>query len=107
MDLAASAFLTARQRAIRDRLDALTLDALIVTHPPNIFYLSNHAGSAGLIVLTRDALHLLVDFRYLETVRRNQEQPSACPTLEIREVTASYEEALIACLGDLGVARVG
>ena len=40
----------------------LSLDALVVTSAVNIRYLSNHAGSAGILVLTRDGVHLLVDF---------------------------------------------
>jgi Xaa-Pro aminopeptidase len=107
MKLAPSAFLARRQDRVRERLDELTLDALIVTNTPNVFYLSNHAGTAGILVLTRDAAHLLVDFRYVHSARAAQESAHGCPGLEIREVPASYDEALVACLGDLGVVRVG
>jgi Xaa-Pro aminopeptidase len=96
-----------RHVRIREALDTLSLDALIVTPPSNIRYLSNHAGSAGVLVVTRDALHLLVDFRYHEAVRALQASPSACPELRLWDVPASYEEALISCLADIGVAAVG
>jgi Xaa-Pro aminopeptidase len=102
-----SAVLARRHARIREALDALSLDALIVTPAANIRYLSNHAGSAGILVITRDALHLLIDFRYQEAVRARQESTSACPHLRIWEVPASYEEALIACLAEIGVTTVG
>ena len=66
---------------VRESLDALSLDALVVTSAVNIRYLSNHAGSAGILVLTRDGVHLLVDFRYRDAVRMLQESPAACPGL--------------------------
>ena len=102
-----TAQLSARQRRVRQALDDLTLDALVVTGAANIRYLSNHAGSAGILVLTRESAHLLVDFRYREAVAMLQASPAACPDLRARDVPASYDEALLACLEELGVATVG
>ncbi|OFW14508.1 MAG: hypothetical protein A3H29_03670 [Acidobacteria bacterium RIFCSPLOWO2_02_FULL_67_21] len=102
-----TAQLSARQRRVRQALDDLTLDALVVTGAANIRYLSNHAGSAGILVLTRESAHLLVDFRYREAVAMLQASPAACPDLRVRDVPASYDEALLACLEELGVATVG
>jgi Xaa-Pro aminopeptidase len=99
--------LAERHARVRESLDTLSLDALIVTPPSNIRYLSNHAGSAGILILVRDTVHLLVDFRYHEAVRALQASPSACPGLRLWEVPASYEEALISCLADIGVTTVG
>jgi Xaa-Pro aminopeptidase len=99
--------LAQRHDRIRESLDTLSLDALIVTPPSNIRYLSNHAGSAGILVATRETVHLLVDFRYHEAVRALQGSASACPGLQLWDVPASYEEALIACLADIGVTTVG
>jgi len=102
-----TAALGQRHDRIRASLQTQSLDALIVTPPSNIRYLSNHAGSAGIFVITRDAVHLLVDFRYHEAVRALQASPSACPGLQLWDVPASYEEALISCLADIGVTTVG
>ena len=107
MALAISSQLAARHQNIRRAIEALSLDALIVSAPTNIRYLSNHAGSAGTLVVTGDALHLLADFRYQEAIRLLQESPSACPTLKVWPVAASYDEALVACLAQIGVGRVG
>jgi len=102
-----TAALAARHTHIRESLETLSLEALIVTPPANIRYLSNFAGSAGILVLTRDAVHLLIDFRYHEALRALQASPSACPGLRMWEVPASYEEALIGCLAEIGVTTVG
>jgi Xaa-Pro aminopeptidase len=104
---AESRFLVARHAAVRSRFDKSRIDALIVTHQPNVRYLSNHAGSAGILVLTRDAVHLLADFRYSQSVDRLQASEHACPGLRLWTVPASYNEALISCLASLGVQRVG
>jgi Xaa-Pro aminopeptidase len=102
-----TAALGQRHDRIRESLETLSLDALILTPPSNIRYLSNHAGSAGILVITREAVHLLVDFRYHEAVRALQASPSACPGLHLWDVPASYEEALLSCLADIGVTTVG
>jgi len=102
-----SAHLAARHACVRQTLDMLTLDALVLTCAANIRYLSNHAGSSGLLVLTEDAVHLLVDFRYREAVQMLQQSASACPGLVLRDVPASYDEALLDCLRDIGVSTVG
>jgi Xaa-Pro aminopeptidase len=88
-------------------LDTLSLDGLIVTAPANIRYLSNHAGTGGVLVLARDAVHLLADFRYRESVRLLQDSPSSCPGLRVWDVPASYDEALLTCLADIGVSTIG
>jgi Xaa-Pro aminopeptidase len=95
MTLPGSDVLAARHRLVRSRLAALGLDGLVVTSPTNIRYLSNHAGSAGTLVVTHTGVHLLVDFRYQESVRATQASAAACPQLRIWNVPASYDEALI------------
>jgi Xaa-Pro aminopeptidase len=102
-----SAHLAARHARVRQTLDTLTLDALVVTCAANIRYLTHHAGSSGILVLTDDAAHLLVDFRYREAVQMLQRSASACPGLVARDVPASYDEALLDCLRDIGVSTVG
>ena len=107
MRLPLSADLAVRQSRVRGALDALSVDALLVTAPVNIRYLSNHTGSAGLLVVTADAMHLLIDFRYEEAVRALQASASACPALRTWPVPASYDEALLDCLAAIGVSAVG
>ena len=105
--LPASDLLAARHTRLRERLNALRLDVLVITCTPNIRYLSNHIGSAGVLVLTRAGASLLVDFRYREAVDALQRSASACPDLVVRHVPASYDEALLECLGDLRASAIG
>src|SRR5688572_6009395 len=98
MRLPTSADLAARHVRIRASLEALSLDALIVTNLTNIRYLTNHTGTAGTVVVTADAVHLLIDFRYDAAVQALQASASACPGLRIWPVPASYDEALLACV---------
>ena len=107
MPLPTSAHLAARHARVRSAADALSLDAFVVTTPANIRYLTNHTGTAGTLVVTAGAMHLLIDFRYEEAVRALQASPFACPELRTWSVPASYDEALLGCLIEIGVTTVG
>ena len=48
------------------RLQARRLDGFVVTHPPNLCYLFNFTGSAGLACCIEGETTLLVDSRYIE-----------------------------------------
>ena len=95
LGLPGSDVLAARHARVRTALEANGLDALIVTTPANIRYLTNHIGSAGTLLLTRSDIQLLVDFRYKEALRSRQDSPAACPGLRICDVPDSYDEALV------------
>jgi Xaa-Pro aminopeptidase len=102
-----SAVFAVRHAALRRSLDERGLDALVVSHPPNLRYLANHVGSAGLAVVTAREIVLLLDFRYLTAAEMVQGSPSACPDLRVWKVPGSYDAALADCLEQLGVRRVG
>ncbi|HYF39485.1 MAG TPA: aminopeptidase P family N-terminal domain-containing protein, partial [Gemmatimonadales bacterium] len=53
-----------RQDALRGALTAEGLDELVITHLPNIRYLTGFTGSAALLVVRADATILISDFRY-------------------------------------------
>jgi Xaa-Pro aminopeptidase len=106
MPLPETATIERRQLRVREQLDALNLDAIVVTEPANIRFLSNHIGSAGILVLTRTDAHLLIDFRYQEAVRELQAS-AASSQLRTWAVPASYDEALVGCLCEIGVTAVG
>jgi Xaa-Pro aminopeptidase len=53
-----------RQAALRGALEADGLDALLVTHLPNIRYLTGFSGSAALLLVRDEATTLITDFRY-------------------------------------------
>jgi len=92
---------------LRAKLRKGQLDALVVTHLPNVFYLTNFAGTAGIAVVTADRLHLIVDFRYNAAVQELQQSPHACPDCTVVPVDRSYDETLVAFLRTLNLNRVG
>ena len=102
-----SSTLAARHERLRGALSSQALDALIVTSAPNLRYLTNHNGSAGVLVATATHMHLIVDGRYVQSVRDRQAGADACPTLELHDVPASYDAATIDVLAKLGVTTVG
>ncbi len=58
----------ARVSALRDVLAAQDLDALLVSHLPNIRWLTGFSGSSALVVVTARDVVLLTDFRYATQV---------------------------------------
>jgi Xaa-Pro aminopeptidase len=53
-----------RQAVLRGALAAEGLDGLLVTHLPNIRYLTGFTGSAALLLVRSDATVLISDYRY-------------------------------------------
>jgi Xaa-Pro aminopeptidase len=99
--------LAARHTKLRQALRASNLDALVVTHLPNVFYLTNFLGTAGVAVVTSDRLYLILDFRYIAAAKDLWDSPSGCPEADILPVERSYDEALVALIKKLNPRRLG
>ncbi|HEX3703305.1 MAG TPA: Xaa-Pro peptidase family protein [Vicinamibacterales bacterium] len=106
MSHASSAALSRRHHAIRAAMAERGLDALVVTSLPNILYLTNFTGSSAIVVLTRERLHFVTDFRYVTVVTEAQASPAACPGLELTVTDGSYD-ATLAALVDSQPGRIG
>jgi Xaa-Pro aminopeptidase len=52
-------------------MEASGADALVLTHLPNIFYLSGFTGSNAILLVLADAIHLFTDGRY--TIQAHEE----------------------------------
>jgi Xaa-Pro aminopeptidase len=98
--------LSARHQRVRERLALRGLDALVVTALPNVLYLTNFTGSSAIIVLSRDRLQFLTDFRYITTITESIGTPTACPALELVPVDGSYDATLARVIAGVGP-RVG
>lgn len=107
MSPAPTVALSARHHTIREALAARTLDALVVTSLPNVLYLTNFTGSAAIVVLTRDVLHFITDFRYLTVIAESAETPQRCPELELLKVDGAYDTTLAGLLESFQGKRVG
>jgi Xaa-Pro aminopeptidase len=105
--LAPRDILAARHAKLRQALVAADLDGLIITHLPNVFYLTNFLGTAGIAVATRDRLHLILDFRYASAAKAIWDTPHGCPDAEIVPVERTYDETLVALVKRLQPKRLG
>jgi Xaa-Pro aminopeptidase len=89
-----------RRAAVRGSLAELGIDALLVTHLPNLRWLTGFTGSAGIVVLTADRITLITDFRY--AVQAPQEVGSEVEVVIARsDVWGRVQQQLD------GLARVG
>jgi Xaa-Pro aminopeptidase len=105
--LPSPAQLSARLATVRRHISDSSLDALVITHPPNIFYLTNLSASAGVVVLDREACHLLVDGRYQSSARALVRTERTCAGAVVVPVEHSYEAALAELLSGGAWPRVG
>src|SRR5262249_9498297 len=99
--------LARRHQQIRQLMSLRTGDALIVTSLPNLPYLTNFSGSAGIAPLAAAQVMFLADFRYVAAVDAIQKTAHACPGLELMTVGGSYDAALTDAIDRLGVSRIG
>lgn len=58
-----------RQQRLQNSLSTHRLDALLVTHPPNIHYLCGFTGSAGALLIDGTKRVFITDGRYTEQAR--------------------------------------
>ena len=99
--------LTRRLRSLGDRLVEESLDALLVTHLPNVAYLTGLHASAGAVLVASGQLHLVIDSRYSTVATSLASSESAPDGLEVVPVGRSYDETIHALLGRAGFRRVG
>jgi Xaa-Pro aminopeptidase len=95
-------------RFVRVRSDLGELDALIVTHLPNIAYLTGFTGSAGVLVLMRHRATLIVDFRYATAARtRIASQPDLVQTVSVVVADQNIDQTLVKVLEEEAPQKIG
>jgi Xaa-Pro aminopeptidase len=79
------------------------LDALLITNPVNVTYLTGFSGDSSHLVLMKDRALLVSDFRYTEQIAEE------CPGLptHIRPTSQTIQQASAQMIGKLGVRSVG
>ena len=80
-----------RLNLLRRALLPSRVDALLVTHLPNVFYLCGFTGSSGVLLVFDDGMHLFTDGRY--TVQAYQEAQAA--RVHIGRQAPSIQAALL------------
>jgi Xaa-Pro aminopeptidase len=103
--VSASPFVHRLSRA-RDDMRAAGVEALVVTHLPNLRYLTGFSGTAGAAILSADRCVLVVDFRYAAAGRELlASRPADGMDLEI--VDRGYDEAIVEVLRRTPASRIG
>jgi Xaa-Pro aminopeptidase len=77
-------------------------DVLLVTHLPNVAWLTGFFASSAALVLTQSAVVLLTDFRYQESLSRIQDAGEVPRGTRVEIVEGSLEVATAALLEQLG-----
>lgn len=62
----AKAYLKVRHKSVRDAMKHLGLDSILLTHPPDLAYLTNFTGDDSVGLITEKDFFLITDFRYQE-----------------------------------------
>src|SRR5690242_19361932 len=92
---------TKRRKAVLAELAARELDCLLVTHPPNWYYLTGFTGESGALVLSQGGATLLTDGRF--TVQAKEETRGLI--IELQQ--GALYPALGAMLRKKGLRRIG
>ena len=95
-----------RFRALRQANKHDRLDALVVSTPANLRYLTGFAGSAGLLVLTDDAGWLVVDGRYTGAVSEGI-AAGELASVRMEKVEQRVDQTLAGLLHRVGAKRIG
>src|SRR4051794_41451972 len=93
----------ARRQALARQLKPLDLDALLVSNPVNVTYLTGFTGEASYLVLGRKRTLLVTDGRFTDQLA------DECPGLEVhvRPPTMTTPPEVAKVLTDLGYRAVG
>ena len=102
--LAVGPRISGRIAALQTRLDRTDISALLVTHLPNVFYLTGFTGSAGMVLVTRDGAMLIVDSRYVTAATRLLATFARTVAIGLEPVQSSYEQTVVMLLDRLGPA---
>ena len=97
----AKAYLKVRHKSIRDAMRELKLDGFLLTHPPDLAYLTNFTGDDSVGLITEKDFFLVTDFRYQEQV----ELEAGWLKTSVRD--GKMSDALGKTLAEAKVRRVG
>jgi Xaa-Pro aminopeptidase len=97
----AKAYLKVRQKSVRDAMKTLGLDGLLLTHPPDLAYLTNFTGDDSIGLITEKDFFLVTDFRYKEQA----EIEAGWLKVSMRE--GKMSDALATVLSDAKLKKVG
>ena len=86
---------------------ALGIDALLVTHLPNVHYLTGMRASAAAALIDGARVALITDARYTTAARTLADTGGAGIDLAVVEARGSYDQCILEAVRGRGLARVG
>ena len=107
MVLANRSDLETRLFRVREGLDKLELEALLVTHIPNIFYLTGMRASAAAVLVEMERITLITDSRYITVARSLADSGRSLEEICIIQVLGSYDETIREEVLRRGLSRLG
>jgi len=90
-----------RLQKLRASMAEKELDALLISQPENLLYLSGFTGSSGWLLISEQNAILATDFRYVE--QANEESPY----FQILQIKREFREWLPGLVSDLGLHNLG
>lgn len=98
--------LSVRLSRVRAQLDEAGVGVLIVTHLPNVRFLTGFEGSAAILLVEPDACQFITDSRYAVAAAGHLDA-NVGPGTTLVKVDRSYDETLAEVVARLGSTRVG
>ena len=98
---------SARIGTVRTALSEHGLDALLVTHPPNLRYLVGFDGSVAALVVSRSACVLVVDGRYLASARKRADETEDLRHIRVELADGPLEQTVAHVVIDAELHRLG
>ena len=96
-----------RAETVRRTLAETGLDALIVTHPPNLRDLSGFDGSMGILLVAPTRAVLIVDGRYITAARERAGSSQELQWIQVELASRSLEERLIEAILEWQAGAIG
>ena len=96
-----------RAETVRRTLAETGLEALIVTHPPNLRYLSGFDGSMGILLVAPTRAVLIVDGRYITAARERAGSSQELQWIQVELASRSLEERLIEAILEWQAGAIG
>jgi len=90
-----------RLKRLQEELKKRSLEAILITHPANRFYISGFSGSNGVLLISAAEAFLFTDFRYLEQAEKQS------PHFEICSWQGKLSDALRPYIGAAGWKTLG
>src|SRR5262249_39368579 len=96
-----------RMIGARRAFEGAGIDALLVTHLPNVRYLSGFTGSAGMLLVLREGALFVTDRRYGQQVSEQLGAAGVDARIVTGATQAAQREALAAAVAEQGARHLG